>query len=295
MEALQESALIALQASLLLIVLAIGLDASFDDASYVLRRPKLLLRAVAAINVVVPAFAVLMAAVLPLAPVVKAGVVLMAVSPLPPVVSTKEFKLGGRKRYVIGLLAAVSVLAILIVPLTAALLGRAFGAEVSLPPGAVARVVLTSVFVPLGAGMVVRRLAPSFAERAKPIVSRLANTLLILGVLPLLVRAWPAMLSLIGNGTVLAIAVVVIAGLVAGHLLGGPNPHDRITLAIASASRHPGIAMLIAGENFADPRVKAAILLFLVVGLIVSTPYLIWSKRRYPPLAGTAAGAGEAD
>jgi BASS family bile acid:Na+ symporter len=143
MEALQESALIALQASLLLIVLAIGLDASFDDASYVLRRPKLLLRAVAAINVVVPAFAALMAALLPLTPVVKAGMVLMAVSPLPPFISTKEFKLGGRKQYVIGLLAAVSMLAILIVPLTAALLGRAFGAEVSLPPGAVARVVLT--------------------------------------------------------------------------------------------------------------------------------------------------------
>jgi hypothetical protein len=53
--------------------------------------------------------------------------------------------------------------------------------------------------------------------------------------------------------------------------------------------------MLIAGDNFTDPRVKAAILLFLVVGLIVSTPYLIWSKRRYPPLAGIAAGAGEAD
>jgi BASS family bile acid:Na+ symporter len=289
MEVLQEIAAIALQASVLLIVLAIGLDATFDDVSFVLKRPALLLRAFIAISVVVPAFAALMAVVLPLTPVVKAGLVLMAVSPLPPLVPGKGLQLGGRKPYVYGLLFAISALAILVVPLSVALLSRVFGAEVSIPPGAVARVVLTSVLVPLGVGMAVRRLAPSFAERAKSFISGLTNTLLFLGVLPLLIGAWPAMLSLIGNGTVLAIAAVVIAGLVAGHLLGGPDPRDRTALALASASRHPGIAMLIAGTNFTDPRVKAAILLFLIVGLLVSVPYQIWSKRRYAPPAASEA------
>jgi BASS family bile acid:Na+ symporter len=288
METSQDLSLLALRASIFLIVFAIGLDASIDDAAYVFKRPALLLRAILAINVIVPAVAALLAAALPLTPVVKAGIVLMAVSPLPPALPGKELKLGGHKPYVYGMLVAVSALAIVLVPITVALLSAVFSADVAIAPGAVARVVLASVFLPLAIGMAVHRFMPAFAERAGPLVSRLAGIVLVLGLLPMLIAVWRVILDLIGNGTILAIAVVVVTGLVAGHLLGGADPRDRAALALASALRHPGIALLIAGTNFSDQRVKAAILLFLIVGLLVAVPYQAWYKRRYP----VAAGAG---
>jgi BASS family bile acid:Na+ symporter len=61
--------------------------------------------------------------------------------------------------------------------------------------------------------------------------------------------------------------------------LGGPEPQDQAALAIACTTRHPGVALLVAHANFADPEIKAAILLFVIVGVLVGLPYQAWYKR----------------
>jgi BASS family bile acid:Na+ symporter len=71
-------------------------------------------------------------------------------------------------------------------------------------------------------------------------------------------------------------------------VLGGPELDDRAALAMAAATRHPGIAMMIAHINDADKEVAAAILNFLMVSIIVAAPYQLWLKRRM--LSPTASG-----
>jgi BASS family bile acid:Na+ symporter len=123
-------------------------------------------------------------------------------------------------------------------------------------------------------------MAPRVAERIAPLAARVGNLLLLAGLVPILIAMGPAVWSLIGNGTVLAIAAVVVAGLLAGHWLGGPDPDDRTALAIASSMRHPGVALAIARVNFPDEKlVPAAVLLFILVNLIVTLPYGIWRRR----------------
>jgi BASS family bile acid:Na+ symporter len=270
---------LALQGSLMLMVLAVGLDASMREAMYVFRRPGVLVRSVLAFAVAVPLFAALVVAALPLDRAVKIAILLMAVSPLPPFMPAKEIKLGGRRRYVYGLLVAVSLLAVALVPITVAILARAFGEEASIGPGPVLRLVLVSLMVPLAVGMLVRHLAPAAAARAAPPAARVANILLLLTLLPILFGVLPTLLHLIGNGTVAAMAVVVLGALLAGHLLGGPEAQDQAALAIACTTRHPGVALLVAHANFADPEIKAAILWFVIVGVLVGLPYQAWYKR----------------
>lgn len=288
METVREVLPAVLQGSLLLLVFALGLTATPADATYLLRRPEKLLRALVAIDVVVPLTAALFAFLLPLPPLAKVGIVLMAVSPLPPLVPGKQLKLGARTAYVCGLYVAVSVLAIVVLPLTMAVLDAVFPRDLWISPAAVARAVLVSVLLPLALGMTVRRLAPRFAERAAPAVSKLAGFLLIVAFLPILVAVWPQVRALLGNGTGLVIAAVVSMGLFAGHLLGGPDPEDRTALAVASATRHPGIALLIARTDFPTANAAPAILLFLLVGMVVALPYQRWSKRRTAGRPATA-------
>jgi len=72
----------------------------------------------------------------------------------------------------------------------------------------------------------------------------------------------------------------VAAGLAIGHWLGGPDANDRTVLALSTASRHPAIALSIAKANFPDePRLGAAIVLFLLVNLVVGFTYLARRKR----------------
>jgi bile acid:Na+ symporter, BASS family len=288
---MHELSLLAVQISVILIVFSLGLGATLEDAGYLLVRPRFLFRSVAAISLIVPAFALLEVVALPLEPAVKFGIVLMAVSPVPPVVPGKELKLGERKSYVYGLLVAVSLLSIVIVPLTVSLMSEAFQVGAKISSDAIARVILISVVLPLTIGMIIRRRAASLAQRAAPVVSKFAGILLIVGVLPKVVTLAPAMWHLVGDGSILAIIAVVLAGLCAGHFLGGPDPRDRATLAMSSAIRHPGIALLIARSNFTDPQILAVILLFLIVALVVTWPYQIWSKRRFAMPAGVGGGA----
>jgi BASS family bile acid:Na+ symporter len=63
-------------------------------------------------------------------------------------------------------------------------------------------------------------------------------------------------------------------------MLGGPSLGNRGALAMASAIRHPSLAMLIANANDADRKVSVAIILYVLVGLILGSVYRPWIKRR---------------
>jgi bile acid:Na+ symporter, BASS family len=93
---------------------------------------------------------------------------------------------------------------------------------------------------------------------------------------------WPALVAQIGDFTLLAIVVFVVAGLAVGHWLGGPHPDDRTVLALSTATRHPGVAVAIAQVNAPDDHsIAAAVLLAFLVGTIVSVPYVKWRARRH--------------
>lgn len=281
---------LVLKASIILIVFSLGLKATVDDATYLFRRPGLLLRSLLAMQVIMPLLAAALAAAFDLKAPVKAALLLLSVAPVPPVLPNKQVKAGGSKSYVYGLLVAASLLAVGLVPLMVRLLGLLFNRETYIAPATVALIVLINILVPLAVGIVVRRLAPALAERAAPIISGLGNVLMIAAVIPVLVTAWPAIASLVGDGTLLAIAAFVVSGLAVGHLLGGPEEDDRAVLALATATRHPGIAIAIAGANLAGNKlVPAAILLSLLVNALLSIPYLAWVKRRHAGGAGVAA------
>ena len=221
----------------------------------------------------------------PLEPVVKAGIMLMAVSPVPPLVPGKELKVGGRKEYAYGLYIALALLTMLSVPIVYAIASSLFGRPDTVSFASIAGRTLAGVIVPLAIGVAIRELAPRFADRVWNLVFRISMLLLVFAFVPLLIKIWPAISALIGGGAVVAMVAVIVIIIVVAHALGGPDLNDRATLAVASSVRHPGIAVSIAGAQFDDPRVSAAVLLFMLVGMVVAALYSAWIKRQRTALA----------
>lgn len=279
----------AIQASVFLIVFSLGLGSTQEDALYLLRRPRQLVRSLLSMNVVMPLVAAGLAAVFDFPGALNISLVALAVSPVPPILPKRQLRAGGRASYAVGLLMAAALLAIVFIPLALKLIALGFGKEAHVPEAAVARLVAITVLVPIAAGIVVRRLAPAFAARAARPISLGAMALLGVVVVLLLIRAWRPAVSLIGDGHVLALAAFVAIGLIVGHLLGGPDPRDRVVLALATASRHPGVALAIAAANFPqEKRVMGAILLYLLISLIVSVAYLAWRRSQLASVASAA-------
>jgi BASS family bile acid:Na+ symporter len=271
---------LALTASILLLVFALGLRSTVADATYVIRRPRLILRGFLAMAVVVPVVAAALATLFDLRTPVRIALLALVVGPVPPLLPAKQLGRGARAQYVHGLLVAAALASIVVVPAAVEVLGWLFGREAHAPLALVARIVGTTVLLPLLAGLAVRRLAPGLAERVAPWATRAGNVLLLAGLAVVLIVTWRDVLVLIGNGTVLAMAGVVLAGLAAGHWLGGPDPADRTALALASSMRHPGLALAIARLNFPEETlVPAAVLLFILVNVILTLPYGIWRRR----------------
>lgn len=280
--------LLVIRVSIVLTVFSLALHVTPRDVTYLFRRTGLLVRSVLAMNVIMPLFAAALATLFELHPALKIALVALAVSPVPPLLPKKQVKAGGTTSYIASLLAVAALLAIFFVPLAVNLLGRVFMTHAHVPPASVATVVLTTVLAPLAAGVVVRAMMPTLAEKLAAPLGLFATILLALGALVMLFAAWPQVVSLVGNGTLVAITVFVLFGLAVGHLLGGPEPDDRTVLAIATASRHPGVAIAIAAATFPQEKaVSAAVVLYLIVSAIVSIPYASWRKREH----GAAASA----
>lgn len=265
----------ALRASLALLVFSVGLTASAGDASFLIRRPGLFARSVLSMNVIMPLLALWMAVVLSLNPAIELALIALAMSPVPPFLPLKTAKVGGGASYTVSLLAMESLLSIVLVPVTVWAFGALFGRSVYVAPRVIARIVVTGILLPLAAGVVAHVLWPPAARRIARVVRAIAIALLLVGVVPLVVRAWHPMVSLIGDGTIVAILVLTLGGLGVGHVLGGPEPTDRPVLALATATRHPAVALVIITTAFPDERLApAAVLLALIITALASLPYM---------------------
>jgi BASS family bile acid:Na+ symporter len=165
----------------------------------------------------------------------------------------------------------MALLAIIVIPVTMAVFERLFGLHLEMTARPVAMLVGRTIFAPVLIGICIHQLAPSFAERAAKPVGVLASVLLIVSVLSVVLVSARTLFSLIGNGTILALAAFAVIGLIVGYICAGDEVDKKRVLAIATASRHPGVAAAIAHANF--PRQKLAvpaIVLYLIVSTIVT-------------------------
>ncbi|MCJ8158086.1 Na+-dependent transporter [Sphingomonas sp. LaA6.9] len=289
MELLKQLIPILLTISLGLVVISVGMASVRDDLLSVLERPRALARATLAVIIIPPITALIITTLFEMPHAAEAALLLMAISPVPPLVPGKELHVGARRNYVYGLYVAMALLSVVTVPLLGALVGALYDNTAEFPPGIVAKNVFVGVIIPLAIGLIIGRwLAPAFAKRVAPMVGNIGMGLVVLAFIPVLVGSWHDMLSLIRDGTVVAVILFTIVAIAGGELLGDPKERGRRTLAVAAAMRHPGIALALASANHADKTVSAAVLLILLVAMITLIPYQILVKRRRTPSKSTA-------
>ena len=272
--------LLGIKISIVITVLGLGLSTVRGEATSLFHDPARLVRSLIAMQLIVPLAAIFVDRTFEIEPSVKIALLTLSVSPVPPLWPRRSLQAGGEEAYTIGLLVVSAALSVVIIPMTLALIQSVFSIPLRTSPIAIANVALLTIIAPLLIGIEIRKLWPRFAHRASDRVIRAGFGLLVLCAIPLVVRLLPAIATLIGDGTVLTMIAIALTGLGAGHLLGGPTENDRLVLALASATRHPAIALTIATANFPNEKlVPAAVILYLLVSFVVTTPYLKWSKR----------------
>ena len=258
------------------LMLSIGMSARFADFAYLWRRPALLLRSLLAMYVLVPLAAYILVRFLPLTGGVKAMLLVFAVSAGAPLLPRKLEKFDGGA-YAFSLVITSSLLAIVVVPAWVAWLAWHFEVAAEISALAVAKAMTMAFFLPLAAGMVLRLVAPALAERLAEKAGVIAGVMLAVIGAGLLVTHWELLLA-VGTLGMLALIVLMLAALAIGHILGGPVPGNRTALAMACATRHIGIAVVVA-TTFHGPRPIVMLTVYVMATTLVSIPYLQWRRR----------------
>jgi len=126
-------------------------------------------------------------------------------------------------------------------------------------------------------GMGLRAIFPAWSERLSDRVIIIAGVVLAASGIILLVIHREHLVGLSWQG-VLALVGLLVFALFIGQLLGGPNRDDRTALAIACATRHVGVALIVATE-FVGVRTVVLVVAYFVTAFIVSSIYLTWRRR----------------
>lgn len=267
--------------TLFVVMLALGVGLPIDAFRQWRRHWPVLLRVELATCLLVPLVAWLLLTLPPaqaLSVEARHGMALMAACPSAPLILRKAGKSGGSVAEAGLLQVAAAVLAIVTVPLLAQLGEQVFGVDGwDVYPRQVALQVGQVQLLPLLAGLLLRHRFPDAMARWQLPLDRLANGLLALLVLAVLGKTLPLLVPfmLANASAVLLMAVLVLLSLALGYGAAGEGRERRITAAAVCSMRNPGLALLLASTYAPQiPGVKLAILLYLLITVLVSTPLL---------------------
>ncbi|MCC6714892.1 MAG: bile acid:sodium symporter [Gammaproteobacteria bacterium] len=245
---------------------------------WTVQRPGLMTRALFSVLIAVPAIALAVTRVLELPRAAQIGIVLMSIAPGAPVALRRSLGAGGHQAFAPSLQISVVMLAVFSMPLSIALLNHVYAGQASITPGQVARQVFVVQLLPLGLGMTLRHVHEGFALWLESRLGRVGRFMLLAAVALILIDVWKVTIDAGLRGAA-AVALTTAGALAVGHLLGGPEPATRTAVAIISAARNPGLALLVATLNRAPPEVTATVLAYLLISGLTIVPYALWRGR----------------
>jgi predicted Na+-dependent transporter len=229
-----------------------------------LRGGLLPIKALLASFVLVPALAFAIRAVLPLSDGFGIGLILMSTAAgasfLPLLVQVARANVAAS----VGVLVLLIGTTVFYLPMVLPFLLP--GVEVS--PLDIARPLVLLMLLPLAIGLFLNRRFPQVAARLQPIVSKIANLGLVIGLIAVLALHWRALLGTFGNGAFAASIIMIAGGLLAGWLISGADTEARPVLTLGTGARNIPAALVVAEHNFEDPEVLVMCVLFTILSLV---------------------------
>jgi BASS family bile acid:Na+ symporter len=267
--------------SVALIVFAqgLGIDPS-GVMAYLKDRSRLMIRSLVATLILVPVAALVLLLVLKPTVGVAFGIAILVACPPAPLMLKAAPNMGGASAaFMASLHLTLAVLAFVTVPVTLYLLSIPLGFDAQVNLGAMAWILARTILIPITVGLIVRALAPSFAVRASPVLTKAGTVGLILVVLFALAAFYPALLHM-DPWSYLVIVIIGAVALAIGHFLSSGDPTERTALAVECAVRHPVLALTIAGATFSPAKALPVLVPCVLTLIAVAMLYLLWSGKR---------------
>jgi BASS family bile acid:Na+ symporter len=279
---------INLLASITLIemMLTIGLGVKISEIVAVAKDWRLVLRAMVANYVIVPAAAVGLLLLFKANEMVAAGILIAAVCPGAPYAPPFTSLAKGNVVTAVGLMVILAASSALLAPLLLGLILPTFAGnqDLQINAGKMVMTLIVSQFLPLCAGLYLCQKKPVLAGKLKVPAGRLC-TLLNLILLGLILSVQYRMLAQIKLTGYLGMLALVALALFGGWSMATTGSANRKTLAVTTAVRNVGVALVIASSSFPGSAVITATTAYAIFQTVaIALVALAWG--RLPVAAG---------
>lgn len=247
-------------------MLAMGLSLTIKQIVDPLRNARLVILALVANFVLVPVLAYLILLVIDLEEGLAIGLIIMATAAGAPFLPKLAQVAKGNMAFSVGLMVLLMVVTIIYMPIVLPLLLQ--GVEVN--PWDIAQSLIVMMLVPLAIGLFIKARYESAADSLQPHMSQTSTVAIALLMVSGLVLNFDSMISVIGTGAIIAIAIFLLVAVLLGYLLGGSEAGIKSVLGLGTAQRNLSAALVVAAQNFSDnPNVLVMILVAGLIGLVL--------------------------
>jgi BASS family bile acid:Na+ symporter len=276
MELLSKTVPVAMLCFVVSSMLAVGLSLTVGQILAPLRNGRLVAASLLANFVLMPLAAMGLTRLLRLDQPLGVALILLGSAAGAPFLPKLAGVARGNLAFAVGLMVLLMVLTVGYLPLVLPLLLEG----VSVDPTKIARSLVLLMLLPLAVGLVVRARYAITAARGAGLLNRVSTLSLIAVIVLLSVTNVRNILNLFGTRGVVASVLFLIVGFGLGWLLGGRAVETKGVLALGTAQRNIAAALVVAGQNFTDPRVVVMVVVVAVVGLLVLMPLARWAAGR---------------
>jgi predicted Na+-dependent transporter len=255
-------------------MLSMGLSLTVSQILQPLRNPRLVIMALAANFVVVPAVAFALSRIIPLEQDVQIGLLLLGTAAGAPFLPKLAQIAKANIAFAVGLMTMLIIVTIVYLPIVLPLLLP--GVEVD--AGKIALTLIVQMLVPLIIGLLVKARYEGAAGELQPVMAQVANISLALLLVLMLAVNFSNVIALFGTGAIIATLLFVAISVVAGYFLGGPATDNKRVLALGTGQRNLAASFLIAGSSFAD---QPNVLVYLAAAGLVATVVMFPSAAEF--------------
>lgn len=279
-------AIAGLSGLLFVVTSMLGMGASLTMAMIFqpLKNVKLVILALVANFLLVPALAYAITLVLPIAEDQKIGLIVLGCAAGAPFLPKLAQNAKGSLGFSVGLMVLLMVVTIIYMPIVMPLLLQG----VSVSPWDIAKSLIVLMLVPLAIGLLIRSHSVEDGEHWKDLMGKISTVGLLIMMVAALALNISSIIDFIGSWGLLALILFLVGSLIIGVLLGGREPGIRAVMGLGTAQRNISAAIVVVTQNFAGTDTLPFTLVAAILGLLILMPA---AKRMGGKQAAPAAPA----
>jgi len=254
-------------------MLSMGLGLKISQIIEPLKKP-LLVGVVLVTNfLLVPLAVLLLVSLIPIDEGSKIGLIILSLSAGAPFTPKLAEIAKGDTALATAVMLLLMIATVIILPLA---LPMMLQGDLSIESSKIAKSLIVMMIIPLSIGLAIKAKFEAFATLWQDRMVRLSNIALLAIIIFMTILNAKEMVGIIGYD-LLGVVLFMLIALLIGYLLGGKSRHNRVISSLASGQRNISAALVVAAQNFDDPKVTIIIIAVSIVGLFV----LLFTAKRF--------------